>query len=312
MISKNLNNLKSLKDPKNPKNFTNLITMKNNSRDCAIGVDIGGTNMKAVLFDGQDIIADYLLATPKDNLEHFAIMLYALIEPLIEKSRQDKTKIRGIGLGIAGIMDLQAEKIVKSPNIPLLDGIGLANLLKNKTDLPIKIDNDTNCFLRAEMKFGAGKKYKNAYGIIIGTGIGGAWWINDDIYQGSHRGAGEPGQMIIDLENNLELEKAYQKLSQNNPANLAEEAYRGDNLAEKSYEEIGNCLGIALANIVNLIDPEIFILGGSVVESSDLFFPKIKKIMRACIMHPEAKKIKVIKGQLGKNAGTIGAALLIS
>lgn len=286
--------------------------MAEKNKQYTIGVDIGGTNMKAALFDGKEVISDYLLATPKDNLEHFMIMLFALIEPLIEKAKTEKIKIKGIGLGIAGILDIKEEKIIECPNIPILDGIGLADLLWKKTGLPVKIDNDSNCFLRGEMKIGAGQKYKNVYGIIIGTGIGGAWWLNDEIYQGSHRGAGEPGRMIIDLDNDIELEKAYQKLSQNNPANLAEEAYRGDNLAEKSYEEIGRCLGIAFANIVNLIDPEIFIVGGSVVESSDLFFSKIKKTMRAYVMHPEAKKIKIIKGKLGQEAGAIGAALLIS
>lgn len=283
-----------------------------NNHSYAIGVDIGGTNMKAVLFNGQEVVSDYLLATPKDNLEHFMIMLYALIEPLIKKTREDKIKIKGIGLGIAGITDYRGEKIIKCPNIPILDGVNLTNLIEKKTELPVKIDNDTNCFLRGEMKIGAGKKYGNVYGIIIGTGIGGAWWLNNEIYQGSHHGAGEPGRMIIDFEDNIELEKAYQKLSQNNPANLAEEAYRGDDLAEKSYEEIGHFLGMSFANIINLIDPEIFIVGGSVVESSDLFFSKIKKTMRAYVMHPEAKKIKVIKGKLGQEAGSIGAALLFS
>ncbi|MDD5291182.1 MAG: ROK family protein [Patescibacteria group bacterium] len=284
---------------------------KHNSHDYAIGVDIGGTNMKAVLFDGEKIIADYLLATPKDNIKHFSIMLSALIEPLFKKARADKAKVKGLGLGIAGLMDRSEKKIIKSPNIPILDGVKIANLLKNKTDLAVELDNDTNCFLRAEIKLGMGKKYKNAYGIIIGTGIGGAWWQGGEIYRGSHGASDEPGRMIIDLENNIELEKAYQKLTQSNPANLAEEAFRGDTLAQKSYEEIGHCLGIAFANIVNLLDPEVIIVGGSVAESSELFFSKIKKIMRGYIMHPEAKKIKILKGKLGQNAGAIGAALLI-
>jgi glucokinase len=285
---------------------------KINNYSYNIGIDIGGTSMKAILFDGEKIISDYLLATPKDNLDHFLIMLYALIEPLIKKAREDKIKIKGIGLGIAGIIDIKGEKIIKSPNIAILNGVGLAGLLEKKTGLTVKTDNDTNCFLRGEIKVGAGKKYDNVYGIIVGTGIGGAWWVNGEIYQGSHRGAGEPGRMIIDLDNDIELEKAYQKLSQNNPANLAEEAYRGDNLAEKSYEEIGHCLGIAFSNIINLIDPEIFIVGGSVIESSDLFFSKIKKTIRAFAMHPETKKTKIIKGKLGQEAGAIGAALLVS
>ncbi|MDD5032049.1 MAG: ROK family protein [Patescibacteria group bacterium] len=286
--------------------------MEKMEKSYTIGVDIGGTNMKAVLFDGEKVVTDYLLATPKDNLNHFSIMLYALIEPFFKKAKEDKVKIKGIGLGLAGLIDQGEKKMIKSPNIPILDGVKIANLLKNKTDLPIEIDNDTNCFLRAEIKLGIGKKYKNAYGIIIGTGIGGAWWINDKIYRGSHGATGEPGRMIIDLENDIELEKAYQKLAQNNPANLAEEAFRGDTLAQKSYEEIGHYLGLAFANIINLLDPEVIIVGGSVAQSSELFFSKIKKMMRGYIMHPEAKKIKILKGKLGQNAGAIGAALLIS
>ncbi|MFA4833956.1 MAG: ROK family protein, partial [Patescibacteria group bacterium] len=182
---------------------------KNNSHDYAIGVDIGGTNMKAVLFDGEKPVADYLLATPKDNLNHFSIMLCALIEPLFKKAKDDKVKIKGIGLGIAGLSDRGEKKIIKSPNIPILDGARITSLLKNKTELPIELDNDTNCFLRAEIKSGIGKKYKNAYGIIIGTGIGGAWWLGEEIYRGSHGASGEPGRMIIDLENDIELERAY-------------------------------------------------------------------------------------------------------
>ncbi len=277
-----------------------------------IGIDIGGTNMKAVLFDGEKIIADDSLATPKDNLEHLIVMINALIEPLQEKAKKDSVKIKGIGLGISGPINFKENIIIKTPNIPFLENINLIEKLEQKIDLPIKIDNDTNCFLRAEMKLGVGKKYKNTYGIIIGTGIGGAWWLNNKIYRSPQGGAGEPGQMVIDFEDEIKLEEAYHKLSQNNPANLAEEAYRGDELAQKSYAEIGAFLGTALANIVNLIGPEAIIIGGGAVESSDLFLPQVKKNVRKFIVSPEAKKIKILKSKLGKHAGAIGAALLFS
>ncbi|MFH1523082.1 MAG: ROK family protein [Patescibacteria group bacterium] len=282
-----------------------------NNKTYTIGIDIGGTNMKAVLFDGQDVIADYSLATPKDSLNHFFIMIKALSEPLIDKAKKDKMKIKGIGLGIAGVHDYKEEKILKSPNIPLLDGVKLKEQLENKTKLPIKMDNDTNCFLRAEVRLGEAKKYKNIFGLIIGTGIGGAWWINDDIYLGSHGGAGEPGRMITNYTEPIDLEEVYQKLTQGNPAHLAQEAYKGDELAQKSYKEIGNYLGIALANIVNLIDPEAIIIGGGVIESSDLFMSEMKKTMKNYIMSSEAKKVKILKSKLGVQTGAIGAALLI-
>lgn len=278
----------------------------------SIGIDIGGTSMKAVLFDGEKILADYILATPKDNLEHFIIMLTALINPLLEKAHKEKIKIQGVGFALPGVINYKERKVLKSPNIPIIDNVNIVEQLENKINLPIQIDNDTNCFLKAEIMFGAGKNYNNVYGVIIGTGIGGAWWINNKIYNGSHNGAGEPGRMIINFTEPIELEKAYQKLSQNNLKNLSIEAYRGDELAKKSFQEIGKYLGIAFANIVNLIDPELIIIGGNVIEVSDLFLSNIKKEMSEYIMNPESKKIKILKSKLGQNSGAVGAALLMN
>ena len=285
--------------------------MTKQEKQYTIGLDVGGTKMRAVLFDGQKIIADYNLATPTDDLENFMVMLKALVEPLTDKAREDKVKIKGLGLGVAGVIDYQEGRMLRSPNIPIIDGVKIAEELATRIELPVVIDNDTNCFLRAEMKQGAGKKYSNAYGIIIGTGIGGAWWYNSEIYRGAFGGAGEPGEMIIDFQSEIGLEEAYHKLTQNNPGKLAQEAYRGDPLAEKTFAEVGRDLGIAFANIVNIIDPEIIIISGGVVESSDLFLSKAKKYMRKHIESSESSKnIKIIKSKLGEQAGAIGAAML--
>jgi len=278
-----------------------------------IGVDIGGTKMSAVLFDGREVAADYALATPKEDLEHFMIMLKALIEPLLDKAKAGGAIIKGLGVGLPGTLDLKENKIVETQNLPILNGLKLPDNLLAKLGLEqIKIDNDAHCFLRAEMKFGAGKKYKNAFGLTVGTGIGGAWWQSGEIYQGSHASATEVCNLIVDFKEGINLEQAYHKLTQNSPAALAEEAYRGDILAEKSYQEFGHYLGISLANVVNILDPEIIIVGGGVIESSDLFLSRTKKIMRQYIKSPQAKAIKIVKGKLGANAGAIGAALLIS
>ncbi|MFH0956063.1 MAG: ROK family protein [Candidatus Falkowbacteria bacterium] len=278
-----------------------------------IGVDIGGTKMSAVLFDGEKIIADYILATPKDDLEHFMIMLKALIEPLQSKAKASGAIIKGLGVGIAGMLDLKENKIVEAPNLPLLNGVKLPENLAAKLGIEqIKIDNDAHCFLRAEMKLGAGKKHANVFGITVGTGIGGAWWHNNEIYQGAHGGATEVGWLTVDFKAGMRLEEAYHKLMQDSPATLADEAYHGDVLAEKSYDEFGHYLGISLANVVNMIDPELIIVGGGVIESSDLFLSRTKKIMRQYIKSPEAKAVKIVKGKLGAQAGAVGAALLVS
>lgn len=281
------------------------------NKQYTIGVDIGGTKMSAVLFDGENATADYTLATPKDDLEHFMIMLKALIEPLLAKAKP--ALVKGLGLGLAGMLDFKENKIVEAPNLPLLNGFKLSADLAARLGVEqIKIDNDANCFLRAEMKLGAGRKYKNAFGITVGTGIGGAWWHDKEIYRGAHGSAAEAGWLTVDFKEGIRLEEAFHKLMQDSPAALADEAYRGDVLAQKSYDEFGHYLGISLANVVNIIDPEIIIAGGGVIESSDLFLARAKKIMRQYIKSPEAKVVKIVKGKLGANAGAIGAAMLIN
>ena len=282
-----------------------------NSKKCQIGIDIGGTKMCAVLFDGEKVLLDYVLATPKDTLDHFMVMMIALIEPLLEKAKELKCEVEGVGLGLAGVIDYKEGRMLNSPNIPLINGVKVGEELKKRIGLPVRIDNDGNCFVRSVAKIGIAKKYNNVYGLIIGTGIGGGWFLNGEIYRAPFGGSGEPGEMIIDFSNGMKLEEAYHKLTQNNPGNLAEEAYRGDILAEKTFEELGEFLGIAVANIINLIAPEVIVLGGGAMESSNLFLSTAKKTMRAHIASSEVRKnIKLLKSKIGKKAGAIGAALM--
>lgn len=291
------------------KNYFNIMGV---TKKYTIGIDIGGTNMKAILWNGEKIIMDYSLGTPKDNIKHLIIMLRALIAPLIEKANGDNYKVKGIGLSVAGIHDFKNKKIDHSPNIEILNGSKIGELLSKEIKLPVKMDNDANCFIRAEAKIGIAQKFNNCYGIIISTGIGGAWWLNKKVYRGSHGVAGEPGGMIADFTDMVKLEDAYHKLNQNNSLNLATEAYRGDILAKRAYEEIGKLLGVSLANIANIIDPEAFILNGGTLESSDLFLSELKKEMKLHLSSPAKNNIKILKSKLGKDAGAIGAALLIA
>lgn len=287
--------------------------LKESKIEYVIGVDVGGTKMSAILFNGTRVVADYTLATPKDDLAKFTAMLKALLEPLFDRAKKDKVRIKGIGIGLPGALDLEEGKVLAAPNTPVLVNLKVRELVKEKIDpeLLVRIDNDANCFVRAEAKLGAGKKYANVYGMIIGTGIGGGWWVNDGIYTGSFGSANEPGDMVIDYRTGVTLEAAYHKLTQNNPAILAEEAYRGDRLAEEVFAEFGLILGTALTNIINLIEPEVIVVGGGAVQSADLFLPKAKKVYRELVLSPQAKEAKLVKSKLGKLAGAIGAALLI-
>lgn len=285
------------------------------SKSYRIGIDVGGTKIASVLLDEKNRVIEHLvLATPKDNLNHFLIMLLAAVDPLFARFEKSKGTLLGIGLGVPGPIDYKKDEVEIAPNLPFLNKKKIGELLKEKLHKPeilVKIDNDANCFVRAEALLGAGKNSQNFYGLTIGTGIGGGWWNNGEVYHGFHGAAGEPGHVIVDADQHIMLETAYQKLMQNNPALMAEEAYRGDIMAEQRYREIGSYLGTVFSTIVNLFDPEMIVLGGGVVAASDLFLNAAKDNMKKYIFTHQAKNVKLVKGKIGELAGAIGAALLI-
>lgn len=286
-----------------------------NNKNFRIGIDIGGTKIAGVLLDDKNkVVEEIILATPKDSLEHFLIMVSAVIDPLLKTITKRNGRLLGIGVGAPGPIDHTKQQIIVAPNLPLLNKLKLGELITkqiNQPELKCLLDNDANCFVRAEATIGAGIKSDNFFGLTIGTGIGGGWWYNQDIYHGYDGLASEPGQIIVDFDQAITLEQAYHKLTQNNPAILAEEAYRGDILAEQRFIEVGSYLGIAFSTIVNLFDPEMIILGGGVIASSDLFFNAAKNNLKKYTFANQARKVRLVKGKVGPLAGAIGAALLI-
>lgn len=280
-----------------------------------IGIDVGGTKIAAVLLRRGRVIESSILATPQDSLEHFLIMIKAALDPLLEHIQKLKGTLNGIGIGVPGIINYERQEITLAHNLPFLNKVRIAEALKKqleKPELNIVIDNDANCFVRAEATMGAGKQSANVYGITIGTGIGAGWWYKGEIYLGSHGSASESGHMIVDFDKQIKLEEAYNRLTQRNPALMAEEAYRGDLLAEKAFMELGAYLGIALSTIVNILDPEIIVLGGGAIASSDLFIKSAKENLKQYTFSPASKNVKLVKSKLGPLAGAIGAGLLVS
>ncbi len=274
-----------------------------------LGVDIGGINLKAVLLDSDlKEVESYDLATPKDNAEHFLIMLQALIDPLIKIAREKKAQIKGIGVGIPGLYDYKKNKITTLPNLPILNGLNLVTRLEKKYNLPVKIDNDAHCFVLAEAKMGVARKYNNIFGLTLGTSVGSGWFREGEIYHGQHKSFCEIARMVVEAPKNLET--LYQNIVKTDAEELAEKAYRGDSRAEQDFKNLGYYLGLACANVVNLLDPEVIVIGGKVTASSDLFFPEIKKIVTELIMHPEAKNIKILKAKVPGMVGAKGAGLL--
>ena len=284
-----------------------------NKQIFSIGVDVGGSKINAMLFDlrKNEIVRRQTIATPKKK-KKLLNQLIQLIENVI--AGVPKSRIAGIGLGIAGEIDFQKGILLNSPNLKFLNGTRPARTVEKYFKLKTGMDNDANCFALAEARLGAGRSFKNVVGITLGTGVGGGIVINGSLYHGVYGSAGEVGWMILDGTRTFEdlaSEKFIKSISHESPINLEAKARRGDKKALKVYETLGTNLGLGIANIVNVMDPELIILGGGLASAAGLFLPQARKTAKKHIISPlSRRKLKIVLAKLGKNAGAVGAALL--
>ncbi|MCR4342705.1 MAG: ROK family protein [Patescibacteria group bacterium] len=280
-----------------------------------LGVDIGATKTNVVLFDKNEkkVVWSNTVPTDKTNKQNFLKNLFNLIE-LSKKEH----KFSSIGVAVAAIVDVKTGKIIKSPNIvKIIDGLNLASLLQNKFKVPVKVQNDADCFSVAESKVGTGKKYENFVGVTLGSGIGCGIIINGEIYNGKiGESAGECGHMIIDSKSkngsfeDLASGKFIKRVYGKSGEVLFFDAKNGKAGAMKVCREFGENLGIGLSNIINMMNPEAIIIGGGIAEAIKLILPSIKENIKKYVMLPKAKNTPIIISKLGNNAPAIGAALL--
>jgi len=277
-----------------------------------LGFDIGGSIVKAVLVKEKKIIKSKVADLP-NSLEALLAWLKETGQELIGGA---DTEIGGVGFAVAGVLNAERSKMLKSPNIKFLDNQPLGELFKSiVAPYPIKIEHDAHCFLVAEKEIGLARKLKNIVYLTVGTGVGGAFMVDGKIISGAHGSAGEIGHTIINIELGLDLEDLsandFVKKTLGISAAQAEKLARvGDQKAGDIFERRCQNLGIGLANIINTFDPEAVILGGGIVSAKDIILPKLKQQIEKFVISPDAKKTTILFSQLGSQGGALGAALL--
>lgn len=247
-----------------------------------IGLDIGGTKITGIVYDGTKILEELTIVTPK-TLSEFKRNLLKLVDFL---SAKYSTRI--IGIGMAGKIDSIKKIAVLSPNIKYINKFDFKKLFGSKYKLTL--NNDAKCFAYAEAKVGQGRGKSLVAGLTLGTGIGGGLVINGKIYFGAHYGAFEAGHMLYNKE--VILEKVFQKARD-----------------EQNNQILSEVLGILLNNVYRLADPDIIILGGGIVLDKNRNFINQAKLVcsKALLSYKIKPKVTVTKL---KHAGAIGAALL--
>lgn len=274
-----------------------------------IGIDIGGSKINAIVFNDGKVLKSAKIPTPKKSQKEFLEKLEALVRKLI--SDINNKEILGIGCGVAGALDLEKGIVLGAKNIKILNSFNIKNWLKKKFGCKVKIDNDARCFTRAEYIWGAGRGCKNLIGVTLGTGIGGGIIIDGKMFYGNGS-AGEVGHMIngeIYLED-LVI-KDIKNFGFSDPLKTYEFAKKGNKKAKEAFNKMGKYLGVGIANLVNILDPEAIVIGGGIAGAAEFFLPETKQIIKKFIVSPKSRKhVKILVGKLGEDAGAIGATAL--
>jgi len=300
-------------------------------------VDLGGTHLRIGLVDDTGKIHKQLKRqTPKDETPD--VLIDTLASVAEEWQHGEYGPIRGASVMVPGAVDSAQAVVLSAPNLPSLIDFGLKAVLQERLGWPVFLENDANAAAIGEMWLGAARGCRDVVSVTLGTGVGGGMVLGGKLWRGAHGAAGEIGHTTVDPFSGLQckcgntgclelfasataiVRMARESLSQFSGATLtadeltAEKIYdagrNGDELALSVFRRAGKYLGIGLANLMSLIDPEIIVINGGVVNGWDLFAVDMYAEVSERAFQATAKKVKIARAECGDNAGLLGAARL--
>lgn len=310
-----------------------------------VGADIGGTNIRAGVVDenGRILGEARRPALAEGGLRAAVERCIEAIEEAIDKAGFTIKDIRAIGLGVAGALKSSEGICVFSPNFTDSRGVPILPPINATLGLPSFMLNDVAVQTLGEHTFGAGRGYNNMVMITLGTGIGGGAIIDGDLRIGPTEGFAEVGHMTIEPDGpfcncgnrgcwealaarDAIVRRAVTKMQQGRqtaiaetveyrlgsitPALIARCAEQGDAVAVEVLSGTGYYLGIGIANLIQLYNPEAIIVGGGIAQAGRMLFEPILRTVRSRALMVPASSCRILPAQLGDDAGIIGASVL--
>ena len=309
------------------------------TKDKYIGIDLGGTKiLTAVADDNGEIIARVKLATETElGQERIKKNIFKSIYKVLEKTDIKIEKIKSIGIGSPGPLNVEKGIIYESANLPIKN-MEIVELIEEETGVNTYLQNDANTAALGEKVFGAGKEADDLLYITISTGVGGGIIINGKIYYGHTGNAGEIGHMTVDptgpqcgcgnygclesfssgtaiknmAKNAVENDEStlIKKLAKDQKLSaklVAKAAAKGDQKALDIFAKAGYYLGIGIANLVNIFNPEMIILGGGVLKAKEYFLDRAKEEFKKRALKAPADIVKIKEAVLEDEIGVKGA-----
>ncbi|MBI5399346.1 ROK family protein [Candidatus Saganbacteria bacterium] len=286
-----------------------------------IGIDLGGTKLAGALCTPNGkVLMDVQIPTEAAKGRGQVIENIKKAVRMLKQSQ--KVKLKAIGIGAPGPILYEKGIVVEAPNLPGWQRVKLRQILEKEFHVPVFVDNDANCAALAEMWFGAGKFVKHFIYMTISTGIGGGIVIDKKIYRGATGSAGEFGHMKIEINGplcgcgqrgcleTLASGSALKRQTGMDALSLELAARQGDTAALAAIKQAAHYLAIGVANLVNIFNPEMVILGGGVSNMRELLLQPIRDEFKNYALTLPAKTVKIVRAKLGTKAGVLGAAAL--
>lgn len=310
-----------------------------------IGIDVGGTNVKIALVDnkGKIVYSNSVPTRAEMGYEYTINNMKEAIVELLKETKSDTKDIESIGFGFPGQIDYQKGIVRLAPNIPGWVNVPIAEIMEKEFGIPTRVDNDVRCAALGELNYGAGQNCENLICITVGTGIGSGLVINGKLVRGASNAAGEIGHIKLDINGGplcgcgdrgcleafasgpsiVAMAEEYIKGGKSTkyrelanpeitPYIVSEAAKQGDPVAKRIFTIVGEYIGVGLASVVNLLNPEKIIIGGGVAAAGDLLLTPIKETLIKRAMPIAGSAVEIVPAQLGNSAGVIGASLLIN
>lgn len=273
-----------------------------------IGVDLGGTNIRAGLVEDSKItLVRQEILTDKESLQKTLSQLISIIASLIQP------KVKGIGIGVPSVVDIKNGIVFDVVNIPSWQRVELKKILEAEFKIPVFVNNDVNCFALGEHQYGQAKSFSSFVALALGTGLGAGIIINDFLYPGNNCGAGEIGSLPY-LDKNFEFYTSstfFESIHSATALEVHDSAVKGEKEALKIWNEYGFHLGNVMKAVVYTYDPEAIILGGSISKAYPLFEDAMKKALSDFQFPETIKRLKILKSNV-ENIALLGAAALVN
>lgn len=315
-------------------------------REYAIGIDVGGTNIKVGLFDKSMHLVKKLQTLTDNELEASQMMdlLASLARQLMEETHLTADDVRGIGAAFPSFIDYRNGYVVETSNILSLNDLPVRDLLNERLNLPVYLENDANAAALAEHELGAGRGHDDMIYVTISTGIGGALILNGKLYRGMHGMAGEVGHMFISdstgypcscgvtgcvesISSGMHMARyATDRIKEGMDSRILDHAgtlanvdmvavgralASGDLLAIEVVNRGAEYLGRMFHSLNMIFDINVFVFGGGVINLGKKFVDRIVASYRHYSLMDQKYPAQFLPSELGYDAGLIGAALLV-